>query len=175
MAHRNSNLIIDGLYLGNLKAAQSERGLTDHGITHILSVCSDPIPNEAHQSGIRHRRIVVQDVNYADLLIKLPSAVQFIYDALSAGGTILVHCDTGNSRSAAVVAAFLMCCHGMSSASALAQIRQARETIWIRPGFQQQLVLYELCEYSPSRQNGIYMSWKVPLERQLAAAGLPIN
>ncbi|KAF8917836.1 protein-tyrosine phosphatase-like protein [Mucidula mucida] len=177
MAHqqRNSNLVIDRLYLGNLRAATATRGLTDHGITHILSVCSEPIPAEVPQSGIRHRRIEVQDVDYADLLIKLPYAVEFIYHALSTGGTILVHCDTGNSRSAAVVAAYLMCSQRMSSTDALAQIRHARETIWIRPGFQQQLVLYELCEYSPSRQNGIYMSWRVPLERQLAAAGLPIN
>ncbi len=94
------------LRLSSLRAATATRGLTDHGITHILSVCSEPIPAEVPQSGIRHRRIEVQDVDYADLLIKLPYAVEFIYHALSTGGTILVHCDTGNSRSAAVVAAY---------------------------------------------------------------------
>lgn len=122
MAHqqRNSNMVMDKLYLGksvailhqyyasltqsslsSLKAATATRGLTDHGITHILSVCSDPIPAEVPQSGIRHRRIDIQDVDYADLLIKLPLAVEFIYSAIYSGGAILVHDDTGNGRAAA--------------------------------------------------------------------------
>lgn len=53
-------------------------------------------------------RIPVEDVDYADLLIWLPSAVQFIDQALRGGGVVLVHCVQGVSRSAAVVAAYGM-------------------------------------------------------------------
>jgi len=53
-------------------------------------------------------RISVEDVDYADLLIHLPAAVQFIEQSLDEGGVVLVHCLQGLSRSAAVVAAYRM-------------------------------------------------------------------
>ena len=86
--------------------AKSTRSLTDKKITHILSVCNEPIPAEDPRSGIRHMRIPVEDVDYADLLIHLPSAVRFIDQALRDGGVVLVHCVQGLSRSATVVAAY---------------------------------------------------------------------
>ena len=48
----------------------------------------------------------------------------------------------------------------------------ARDQIWLNPGFQEQLVLYELCDYAPSPSNGIYASWRNKLDRRLAASGL---
>ena len=87
-------------------AAKSTRSLTDKKITHILSVCNEPIPAEDPRSGICHMRIPVEDVDYADLLIHLPSAVRFIDQALRDGGVVLVHCVQGLSRSATVVAAY---------------------------------------------------------------------
>lgn len=36
-------------------------------------------------------RIPIEDVDYADLLIHLPSACQFIDHAIRSGGAILVH------------------------------------------------------------------------------------
>jgi len=87
-------------------AARSTRSLAENRITHILSVCSDPIPSEAREAGIHHKRISVEDVDYADLLIHLPSACHFIDQALRSGGVVLVHCVQGISRSAAVVAAY---------------------------------------------------------------------
>ena len=78
----------------------------NHHISHILSVCADQIPSEAPQSGIVHMRIPIPDVDYADLLIYLPGACRFIDHALASGGVVLVHCDEGRCRSAAVVAAY---------------------------------------------------------------------
>ena len=80
--------------------------MTENHITHIVSVCSDPIPGEVSVSGICHMRIPVEDVDYSDLLIHLPSSCQFIDQALRSGGVVFVHCDQGISRSAAVVAAY---------------------------------------------------------------------
>jgi dual specificity phosphatase 12 len=87
-------------------AARSSRSLAERRITHIISVCPDAIPAELPESGICHMRIPVEDVDYADLLIHLPSACRFIDQALRGGGVILVHCVQGISRSAAVVAAY---------------------------------------------------------------------
>lgn len=87
-------------------AARSTRSLAENKITHILSVCTDPIPAEVPEAGIRHKRIAVEDVDYADLLIHLPAACDFIEQALNSGGVVLVHCVQGLSRSATVVAAY---------------------------------------------------------------------
>jgi len=87
-------------------AARSTRSLAENRITHILSVCREAIPAELPEAGIRHYRIEVEDIDYEDLLIHLPSACRFIDEALRSGGVVLVHCVQGISRSAAVVAAY---------------------------------------------------------------------
>ena len=43
-----------------------------------------------------------------DLVAVLPAAVDWIAAALQAGGTVLVNCFVGTSRSAAVIIAFLL-------------------------------------------------------------------
>ncbi|RDB22761.1 Dual specificity protein phosphatase 1B [Hypsizygus marmoreus] len=173
MGWRNVDAVIDNrLFLGNILAARSSRSLTERRITHILSVCTDEIPAELPASGICHMRIPVEDVDYADLLIHLPSACQFIEQALRGGGNVLVHCVQGISRSAAVVAAYLMWRRRVNSTQALDMVRSVRDQIWPNPGFQEQLVLFELCQYAPSPSNGIYYNWRMQLDRRLKAAGL---
>ena len=72
-----------------------------------MSVCADPIPADSLAGGIKQLRVLIEDLDYADLLIHLPAACEFIHQAIAEGGTVLVHCDQGNSRSAAVVAAYV--------------------------------------------------------------------
>ncbi|KAJ7167843.1 phosphatases II [Mycena filopes] len=171
-------IIPNKLYLGNLRAARSTRSLAEHRITHVLSVCDDPIPAEVPHSGFHHMRISVEDVDYADLLIHLPSACRFIDQVVRGRGAILVHdvqASTGLSRSAAVVAAYLqpadtrtfMWSQRMNATAALDTIREVREEIWPNPGFQEQLVLFELCRYAPSQSDGIYQNWRYKINQQL--------
>lgn len=54
-------------------------------------------------------------------------------------GGVLVHCAAGQSRSVAVVAAYLMCSHGWDVDVALAHIREQRYCIAPNPGFVRQL------------------------------------
>jgi hypothetical protein len=49
----------------------------------------------------------------------------------------------------------------------LKRFAAAREQVWPNPGFQEQLVLFELCQYSPSPSCGIYTSWRTTVERRL--------
>ncbi|KAJ7583563.1 protein-tyrosine phosphatase-like protein [Mycena floridula] len=169
----NISAVIDRrLYLGNITAARSARSLAEHRITHILSVCADDVPAQAFGSGLTHMRIMVHDVDYADLLVHLPSAIRFIDRALKEGGVVLVHCVHGISRSPTVIAAYVMWARRMNATQALDFVRSVRDTIWPNAGFQEQLVLFELCQYNPNPQNGIYASWRTRLDRRLAAAGL---
>lgn len=173
MVWRNIDVIIpDKLYLGNINAACSTRSITEHRITHIVSVCTDPIPADNPESGLTHMRIAIEDVDYADLLIRLPSACRFIHQAISSGGVVLVHCYQGLSRSAALVAGYLMWSKKLGATDAINAVRQVRDQIWINPGFQEQLVLFELCHYEPSPTNGFYAGWRAKLDRKLKEAGL---
>jgi dual specificity phosphatase 12 len=85
----------------SLAAALSPRTISERQITHIVSVCTDPIPADLPAGGIKQLRIPVPDVDYADLLIHFPAACHFIQKALDGGGSVLVHCNQGLSRSAA--------------------------------------------------------------------------
>lgn len=90
----------------SLDAAKSSRILTERHITHIVSVGNEPIPADNPASGIRHLRIPIENVGYADLLIYLPMVCQFIHQAVAGHGACLVHGLEGISRSATVVAAY---------------------------------------------------------------------
>ncbi|PCH41473.1 phosphotyrosine protein [Wolfiporia cocos MD-104 SS10] len=155
------------LFIGTIDAAKSSRTLTERRITHIVSLGTEPIPADNPASGYRHLRIPVEDVDYADLLIHLPAACRFISDALANNGVVLVHCVQGLSRSATVIAAFLMQQKRINATAAMEEIRKTREQMWINPGFQEQLVLFELCRYSPSPSEGIYVNWRQRVERTL--------
>ncbi|KZT29341.1 phosphatases II [Neolentinus lepideus HHB14362 ss-1] len=169
MGWKNVSTIIEGrLYLGSIVAARSTRALSERRITHIVSVCTEPIPADLPESGIRQLRIPIEDVDYADLLIHLPGAVRFIRQALQEQGVVLVHCGQGLSRSAAVVAAYLMYSKHISATAALEEVRSAREQTWVNPGFQEQLVLFELCRYNPTSNDGIYLAWRHKITNQLA-------
>ncbi|KAL9712950.1 hypothetical protein Ac2012v2_004191 [Leucoagaricus gongylophorus] len=158
---KNFEAVIENkLYVGNVIAARSTRILLERRITHILSVCNEAIPAEVPQSGICHKRIDIEDVEYADLLIHLPIACQFIHQALTSGGIILVHSVSGISRSAAVIVAYLMWSRRLGATDATEIVRRARDSIWINPGFHEQLVLFQVCQYNPHPGDGVYASWK---------------
>ncbi|KIM68877.1 hypothetical protein SCLCIDRAFT_13597 [Scleroderma citrinum Foug A] len=169
MAWKNIDAIIEGkLYLGNIQAATSSRSLTERRITHIVSVCSDPIPAEVPESGIYHLRIPVEDVDFADLLIHLPRACHFIDQAIKSEGVVLVHCHQGLTRSATVVAAYLMCTQRIDATQAMSVVRQAREQVWFSAGFQEQLILFELCRYMPTPADPYYIGWRRKIDVHLA-------
>ncbi|KAL5511943.1 hypothetical protein ACEPAH_5162 [Sanghuangporus vaninii] len=175
MGWRNhADPIIEGkLYLGNLTTASTPQGLHERKITHIVSVCNEPIPAHHPQSGYVIHKIPVEDEPTEDLLIHFPAACQFIHNAMvTPGAVVLVHCVQGLSRSAAVVAAYLMWSRRLSATDALTVVRQAREQIWLNPSFQEQLVVFEACRYAPHPNDGVYRKWRFQLEearRRIAA------
>ena len=59
-------------------------------------------PEFQHTLNKRYTRLHVKldDADYANLLLHLPSASAFIQSALYDGGKVLVHCAAGISRSA---------------------------------------------------------------------------
>lgn len=68
-----------------------------------------------------------------------PAASMFILHALTSGGTVLVHGNSGISRSPSFVIAYLMECYGMGFAQSYTHVQNMRFCINPNPGFRQQL------------------------------------
>ncbi|KAH9060996.1 protein-tyrosine phosphatase-like protein [Lactarius vividus] len=155
-ANHNIDTVIDGqLYIGNLSAAKSIDLRRRFGITHIVSACPDyPL------QGPNHLTIPVQDSEYEDILIHLPEACRFIRDAINGGGRVLVHCLMGISRSATIVAAYLMSARHIPTHKAIALIKRARPQVQPNYGFIKELHVFEACHYELSPTNPTYRAWK---------------
>lgn len=107
--------------------------------------------------------IPVDDSQYSDLLIELPKACQFIEEAISEGGKVLVHCVMGISRSATTVCAYLMKTEGLKPNEALGRLMDARAEVCPNAGFVNQLVIFERCQYEPTVDHPAYRKFKEQL------------
>jgi protein-tyrosine phosphatase len=127
------NKIIDGVYLGNLQAAQNLPALKSSCITHILQVANGIQPMFPKQ--FTYKVIDVPDLHHANLQRHFPAAISFIKQGIQAGG-VLVHCHAGVSRSSSIVIAYLMQEHRMTFQEALAFASLRRPVIFPNMGFQ---------------------------------------
>ncbi|KAJ7432382.1 protein-tyrosine phosphatase-like protein [Mycena galericulata] len=150
-AHREDiTEILPNLFLGSQAGALNHQLLRRHGITHILSVMN---PNPAHSlqqndDGFRRMIVPVQDWPDEELLTHFKRANSFIDDArVIAGEGVLVHCYQGVSRSATVVAAYLMASHPHTPdyISAIKFLQSLRPIVEPNAGFLDQLALYGRC------------------------------
>jgi dual specificity phosphatase 12 len=62
-----------------------------------------------------------------------------------------------------------MMTEGVSASEAQQRVRNAREQIWIRPGFVEQLVLFGICGFQPHEGHPIYHQWRLRMDEALQA------
>jgi hypothetical protein len=103
-------------------------------------------------TGVSRFIVPVEDCPTENLLQHFTHSTEFILAAICSGGTVLVHCLAGASRSPSVVAAFLMEVYRLSPADAIAKIRQSRPLVRPIVGFMDQLHVYAACDYRPLNQ-----------------------
>ena len=109
--------ILDQLWLGDMIGASNKFLLKKNGITHILTVAQGLTPK--FPSLFNYKVINVLDCPSANLKQFFPTCISYIKQAIASGGTVLVHCFAGVSRSTSTVCAYLMQEHGMTFNSAL--------------------------------------------------------
>lgn len=91
--------------------------------------------------------IDIRDKETSNVLSCIPTTNIFIEAGIDAGA-VLIHCYGGVSRSAALVAAFLMSSYGWSYDQAMRELKSKRSVISINAGFEQQLKAYSRCNYN---------------------------
>ena len=134
--------IIDNLYLGDIRAAQSEAILKQNGVTHILQALGGVSP--AFPELFKYKVLNVMDVPWENLGRYFMEAAVFIKHAIKSGGTVFVHCWAGISRSTSCICAYLMMEYQLTLTSSLNICRQGRAIVNPNPGFMQQLMEFQL-------------------------------
>ncbi|KAG1653695.1 Dual specificity protein phosphatase 3 [Nymphon striatum] len=141
------NEVYPNVYISDSSTALSIYTLRLLGVTHVLNAamgkvkgmgCVNTTASYYKTANIKFLGVEAIDVSPFRLEKYFNEAAEFIGDALNDGGCVLVHCQSGISRSTTLVVAFLMLKKLMSVREALTQVRQHRQ-ILPNDGFLKQL------------------------------------
>lgn len=103
------NEIIPGIYIGNAKASQNPLTIQQNKINMVVN-CTKDIPF-LEWIPYKIRLAINDDRNPKEIQAfqkDIDQVVGYMYDHMTNGNTVLVHCRAGIQRSASVVSAFLM-------------------------------------------------------------------
>lgn len=142
--------VTPGLWIGDLASAFNVENLKAHNIFSILSAMRGRIT--INETFIRHQ-ILLDDTEDADVLRHLLPSIHFIQAEMSKGRGVLVHCHGGISRSATIVAAYLMYTLNLDPEAALEMIRKVRPNIEPNQGFSRQLEIFHQARFKISRRD----------------------
>lgn len=122
-----NEIVEDKVYLSNAAAATSSDWTS--GITHILDLTGE----QKHlQQNVTVHHLYISDLlgSTQGLEASVDEAIDFMEEALhSSTNAVLVHCAAGQSRSAAVVVAYLMQIEGMTRIDAYDLVRKKRPVV----------------------------------------------
>ncbi|XP_026123047.1 dual specificity protein phosphatase 19-like [Carassius auratus] len=129
------------LLLSSQDAAHDIDTLKKLKVTHVLNVAYGV--ENVFPDLFTYKTVTVLDLPETDITSYFPECFQFIHEASQQAGVVLVHCNTGVSRSASVVIGFLMSQENMSFDEAYSAVKTARPCIQPNPGFMSQLKKYK--------------------------------
>ncbi|KAJ6577593.1 protein-tyrosine phosphatase-like protein [Mycena capillaripes] len=131
------------LYLGSMAAVHDLDLLHEHHITHLVQVLEVPWMPQSDDAGFACYRIDLEDHASASLEPHLESACDDIRASLGRGDNVLVHCQQGVSRSAAIVIGYLIRDRSMTYDAAFALVKRQRRCIQPNSGFEKTLREWE--------------------------------
>ena len=141
--------IINNVYIGDFASACNKQELLKLGITHIVTVIVGV--DAMYPESFKYLTVSVCDQQQADIYKYFDDCSDFIHEAITNGGMVYVHCMCGISRSATIIAAYLINKHQYNDVAAIEKIRECRQCINPNEGFKQQLALYY--EYIKKKHN----------------------
>lgn len=144
------NEVLPNVLLGDKATALDVHLLRRLKITHVLNAAVGTTQyhvqsNEEIYTKAKMKYLGIEATDFInfDLRPFYEEAANFIECALKSGGSVLVHCRQGMSRSAALVLAYMMIKQRIPLEKAVRIVRKERE-ILPNEGFLQQLIDYEI-------------------------------
>lgn len=135
------NEIVPNLYLGDFASAANRETLREQGFTHIITAILGV--DEMYPDDFKYLILPLRDVRSEDIFSVFPDSYTFIREALNEGGKVLVHCMAGASRSATIVAAYLVKEFGLTAEQSIDFLQNKRNVVKPNSGFKQQLQNYD--------------------------------
>lgn len=135
------SLIQRGLLIGDYRDAMDMSLLRKHGVSHI--VCSAGELKPVYPQRFNYKHVMADDMPKYDLGRHFDHTADFIHDAIRNGGTVLVHCAAGVSRSVSLALAYLIKHGGMRLSTAYGLVKNRRPRANPNPGFINQLKHFE--------------------------------
>ena len=130
------------LLVGGREDAEDLPRLLQLGVTHVLNAAASL--DATHEAHFLYLKLELDDDDDEDVASAFAAAIAFIADAKEGGGTVLVHCVAGMSRSVALVIAWLLYAERMNLRAALDLVRARRPIALPNPGFRLALARYEV-------------------------------
>lgn len=144
------NEVLPNIFLGDKVTSLKVYLLRRLKVTHVLNAAVGTTEYHVQSNEelytnakIKYLGIEATDFINFDLTPFYEQAANFIEGALDSGGSVLVHCRQGMSRSAALLLAYMMIKKKIPLEEAVRIIRKERE-ILPNEGFLQQLIDYEI-------------------------------
>jgi predicted protein tyrosine phosphatase len=139
---KRAQMVAPGVYLGPLSVACNEDDLANLGITAIMSVLGEDqhselakIPNSSSQLE-RHWVQVSDRVEVEEQMTReLPAATELLNKWISNNRVVLIHCQSGISRSATITISYIMRYLDKPLIEAYGLVHQARSVINPNDGF----------------------------------------
>ncbi|XP_061693368.1 dual specificity protein phosphatase 19-like isoform X5 [Syngnathoides biaculeatus] len=128
------------LLLASQDAAHDMDTLQRYQVSHVLNVAYGVA--DAFLDQLVYKTVRILDLPETDIASHVEECGSFIDRAREQDGVVLVHCNAGVSRSAAIVTAYLMWREGLPFDEAYRQVKLARPSSRPNPGFCRQLQSY---------------------------------
>ncbi|KAK6333306.1 tyrosine protein phosphatase yvh1 [Orbilia javanica] len=133
------------LYISGMFVLRRTDLLEAANITHIVSVLRGRVDKtlvEQYAKNGRHLHIEVDDDEDENLIEYFQTTNAFIDKAIQEGGSVLVHCAMGISRSATICAAYLIYKKQIPAETAIDILRNSRPIVCPNLAFRKQLDIY---------------------------------
>jgi protein-tyrosine phosphatase len=135
-----ANEVVENIYIGSINSVYDIKSLKEIGITHIISVIAGFIP--PYPEDFEYLVINAIDNLNTDFSKNFEVANEFISKEFEGGKKVLIHCQAGRSRSATILAAYIIKTFGMDVKNTLNLLTSKRDIIKPNDSFLIQLQNY---------------------------------
>jgi len=133
--------IIENLWVGDIRSPCNKQSLIENNIDMIVSAVYGATAH--HPFNFNYEKANLRDVSNENIIDEFDRLLPKIREEVQSGKGVLVHCMQGASRSATIVAAYLISYHNMSASEALSFMKKKRSCVNPNEGYRNQLVQYE--------------------------------